>query len=487
MGLNEYTIEQLRPLLKGGEVIPMDIIRDLGQAIEKDNQHALPLNTYVSFDIDHISKGIASFDNRETLLLGIPIAVKDIINVVGTKTTCASKILQDYVSPYDATAITYLRQNGGIPAGKLNMDEFAMGSTNENSAFGVVRNPYNREKIPGGSSGGAASAVAGGLAVAALGSDTGGSIRQPASMCAVFGIKPTYGRVSRYGLVAYGSSLDQIGPITRTVVDCALLMNVISGHDLNDSTSIDERTAPVCDYLEKLDEPIEGLKIAVVPEFVCGADKEVQKAISDAIEVYKRLGSEITEVQMPHLDYAIAAYYVIATAEASSNLARYDGVHYGHRTENPQDYIEVYSKSRAEGFGKEVKRRIMLGTYALSSGYYDAYYLKALRVRNLIRGDFNKVFEKCEAILMPVAPTTAFKLGEKIDDPLQMYLSDIYTIAVNLAGIPGISIPCGFDSNNLPIGLQIITPAFGEEKLLRIARMYEKETSWHKKKPEIKK
>jgi aspartyl-tRNA(Asn)/glutamyl-tRNA(Gln) amidotransferase subunit A len=260
-------------------------------------------------------------------------------------------------------------------------------------------------------------------------------------------------------------------------------MNVISGHDLNDSTSIDERTAPVCDYLEKLEEPIEGLKIAVVPEFVSGADKEVRKAISDAIELYKKLGAEIIEVQMPHLDYAIAAYYVIATAEASSNLARYDGVHYGHRTENPQDYIEVYTKSRAEGFGKEVKRRIMLGTYALSSGYYDAYYLKALKVRNLIRGDFNKAFEKCDCVMMPVAPTTAFKIGEKIDDPLQMYLSDIYTIAANLAGIPGISIPCGFDGEGLPIGLQILAPAFGEEKLLRIARMYEAKTDWHRKKP----
>jgi aspartyl-tRNA(Asn)/glutamyl-tRNA(Gln) amidotransferase subunit A len=327
--------------------------------------------------------------------------------------------------------------------------------------------------------------VAGRLCFAALGSDTGGSIRQPASFCGVVGLKPTYGRVSRYGLVAYGSSLDQIGPVAQNVADAALIMNVIAGHDAADSTSIDETIAPVCDYLEKLDEPIAKPRIAIVPQFTAGAEEQVQKALSEAIDLYMRLGAEIVEIDMPHLDYAIAAYYVIATAEASSNLARYDGVHYGHRTENPQDYVEVYTKSRAEAFGEEVKRRIMLGTYALSSGYYDAYYLKALKVRNLIRGDFTKAFEKCDCIMMPVAPTTAFKIGEKVNDPLQMYLSDIYTIAVNLAGIPGISIPCGFDEDNLPIGLQILAPTFAEEKLLRIARMYEKETDWHNKKPSL--
>jgi aspartyl-tRNA(Asn)/glutamyl-tRNA(Gln) amidotransferase subunit A len=285
--------------------------------------------------------------------------------------------------------------------------------------------------------------------------------------------------------VAYGSSLDQIGPITRTVADSALMMNVIAGHDPADSTSVDEAVAPVCDYLKELDEPLKKLKIAIVPEFAAGADEQVQKALSEAIDVYKKLGAEIIEINMPHLDYAIAAYYVIATAEASSNLARYDGVHYGHRSQKAENYIEVYSKSRAEAFGKEVKRRIMLGTYALSSGYYDAYYLKALKVRNLIRTDFTGAFEKCDCIMMPVSPTTAFKIGEKIDDPLTMYLSDIYTIAVNLAGIPGISVPCGFDENNLPIGLQILAPAFGEHKLLRIARMFEKETNWHKRKAPV--
>ena len=291
--------------------------------------------------------------------------------------------------------------------------------------------------------------------------------------------------MSRYGLVAFGSSLDQIGPVTRTVEDCALMLNVISGHDSADSTSVDENQAPACDYLEKLDESVKGLKIGIVPEFAEGADPEVQKAINEALEVYKSLGAEIIEIKMPHRDYAISAYYVIATAEASSNLARYDGVHYGHRSERADDYIEVYSKSRAEGFGQEVKRRIMLGTYALSSGYYDAYYLKALKVRNLIRGDFTQAFEKCDCVAMPVSPTTAFKIGEKIADPLQMYLSDVYTISANLAGIPGISIPCGFDGNNLPIGLQILGPAFGEDKLLRTARMYEAKTQWYKKKPSL--
>jgi len=488
--LLEMGCKELRDSISAGQVKSVAAAESVFERIEK---YEATVGAYISTFEEQALRKAGEIDKKVSSgeavgkLAGVPIAVKDNMCTTFGATTCASKILEDFHSPYNATVVEKLLAADAVIVGKTNMDEFAMGSSTENSGLKKTSNPWDTSRVPGGSSGGSAAAVAAGLCFAALGSDTGGSIRQPASFCGVVGLKPTYGRVSRYGLVAYGSSLDQIGPITRTVVDCALLMNVISGHDLNDSTSIDERTAPVCDYLEKLDEPIEGLKIAVVPEFVCGADKEVQKAISDAIEVYKRLGSEITEVQMPHLDYAIAAYYVIATAEASSNLARYDGVHYGHRTENPQDYFEVYSKSRAEGFGKEVKRRIMLGTYALSSGYYDAYYLKALKVRNLIRGDFSKVFEKCEAILMPVAPTTAFKLGEKIDDPLQMYLSDIYTIAVNLAGIPGISIPCGFDSNNLPIGLQIITPAFGEEKLLRIARMYEKETSWHKKKPEIKK
>jgi aspartyl-tRNA(Asn)/glutamyl-tRNA(Gln) amidotransferase subunit A len=320
---------------------------------------------------------------------------------------------------------------------------------------------------------------------AALGSDTGGSIRQPASLCGVVGLKPTYGRVSRYGLVAYGSSLDQIGPLTRTVSDTALMLNVIAGHDSRDSTSVDEAIAPLADYYGDIDKPVDGLKIGVVSKLNSGADEAVQKAVADALAVYKKLGAEVIEIEMPYFDYAIAAYYMVATAEASSNLARYDGVHYGYRTAEPRDYVEVYSKSRQEAFGKEVQRRIMLGTYALSSGYYDAYYLKALKVRNLIRGDFVKAFEKCDCVMMPVSPTTAFKIGEKVDDPLTMYLSDIYTIAANLAGVPAISIPCGFDEKKLPIGLQILSPAFSEDKLLRIARMYESQTDWYKAMPDI--
>ena len=419
-------------------------------------------------------------------LAGVPVAVKDNMCTTFGTTTCASKILENFHAPYNATVVEKLLAADAVIIGKTNMDEFAMGSSTETSGLKRTVNPWDKSRVPGGSSGGSAVAVAAGMCFAALGSDTGGSIRQPASFCGVVGLKPTYGRVSRFGLVAYGSSLDQVGPVTRTAADCALMMNVIAGHDERDSTSVSESIAPACDYLEKLDEPIEKLKIAIVPQFVAGADEHVQKAMNDAIDIYKSLGAQAIEIYMPHLDYAIAAYYIIATAEASSNLARYDGVHYGHRTENPRDYIEVYSKSRAEGFGKEVKRRIMLGTYALSSGYYDAYYLKALKVRNLIRGDFTAAFEKCDCIMMPVSPTTAFKLGEKIDDPLQMYLSDIYTIAVNLAGVPAISIPSGFDENGLPIGLQILAPAFGEDKLLRIARMFEKQTNWHKKRLKIK-
>jgi aspartyl-tRNA(Asn)/glutamyl-tRNA(Gln) amidotransferase subunit A len=416
---------------------------------------------------------------------GVPVAIKDVMCTTLGATTCASKILENFHAPYNATAVEKLLAADAVIVGKTNMDEFAMGSSTENSGLKRTVNPWDTSRVPGGSSGGSAAAMAAGMCFAALGSDTGGSIRQPASFCGVVGLKPTYGRVSRYGLVAYGSSLDQIGPVTHTVSDCALMLNVIAGHDPADSTSVDEKRAPVVDYLEKLDEPVGGLKIAVVPAFNAGADEQVLKSIGEVIEVYKTLGAEVIEVEMPHLDYAIAAYYVIATAEASSNLARYDGVHYGHRTKDPADYVEVYSKSRQEAFGKEVKRRIMLGTYALSSGYYDAYYLKALKVRNLIRADFVGAFEKCDCIMMPVAPTTAFKIGEKVDDPLQMYLSDIYTIAANLAGIPGISVPCGFDDKGLPIGLQILGPAFGEDKLLQTARMYEKQTAWPGKRPQI--
>ena len=488
MKTEQISAKELRERIASGQISSLDTTKTIFKRIKKFEP---TIGAYISILEDRALETAADVDRRIAAgeavgqLAGVPVAVKDNMCTTFGATTCASKILENFHAPYNATVVEKLLAADAVIVGKANMDEFAMGSSTENSGLKRTVNPWDTSRVPGGSSGGPAAAMAAGLCFAAVGSDTGGSIRQPASFCGVVGLKPTYGRVSRYGLVAYGSSLDQIGPITRTVTDTALMMNVIAGHDPADSTSVDETNAPVCNYLEKLDEPVEKLKIAIVPEFNAGADEQVQKALSEAIDVYKKLGAEIIEITMPHLDYAIAAYYVIATAEASSNLARYDGVHYGYRTENPQDYIEVYSKSRAEAFGKEVKRRIMLGTYALSSGYYDAYYLKALKVRNLIRGDFTNAFEKCYCIMMPVAPTTAFKIGEKVNDPLQMYLSDIYTIAANLAGIPGISIPCGFDNKNLPIGLQILTPTFNEDKLLRIARMFEKETEWHKKEPQL--
>jgi aspartyl-tRNA(Asn)/glutamyl-tRNA(Gln) amidotransferase subunit A len=486
--LLDMDCRELRDKIGAGEVKSAAAMEAVFEAIEK---YEPTLGAYISTFKEEALAKANEVDGKiaagETVggLAGVPVVIKDNICTRFGATTCASRILEHFHAPYNATVVEKLLAADAVMVGKANMDEFAMGSSTENSGLKQTVNPWDTSRVPGGSSGGPAAAVAGRLCFAALGSDTGGSIRQPASFCGVVGLKPTYGRVSRYGLVAYGSSLDQIGPITRTVEDCALMMNVIAGQDVADSTSVGEQIAPVPDYLEKLDEPIEQLKIGVVPKFSAGADAEVQKALGDAIDVYKGLGAETAEIDMPHLDYAIAAYYVIATAEASSNLARYDGVHYGHRTQSPKDYIEVYSKSRAEAFGKEVKRRIMLGTYALSSGYYDAYYSKALKVRNLIRRDFTEAFKKCDCIMMPVSPTTAFKIGEKIDDPLQMYLSDIYTIAANLAGVPGISIPCGIDEGGLPIGLQVLAPAFGEDKLLRIARMFEAQTDWHKKKPPL--
>jgi len=487
--MEELSAKELRDKIAAGQIRSVEAT---GVVFERIEKYEPVLGAYISTFKEQALAQAAQVDGKIAAsqplgeLAGVPVAIKDNMCTAFGATTCASRILENFRAPYNATAVEKLLAADAVIVGKTNMDEFAMGSSTETSGLKRTVNPWDTGRVPGGSSGGSAAAVAGRMCFAALGSDTGGSIRQPACFCGVVGLKPTYGRVSRFGLVAYGSSLDQIGPVTRTVADSALMMNVIAGHDPADSTSIDETIAPVCDYLEKLDEPVEGLRIAIVPQFNAGADEQVQKALTSAVEVYKGLGAEITEIEMPHLDYAIAAYYVIATAEASSNLARYDGVHYGHRTENPEDYVEVYSKSRAEGFGKEVKRRIMLGTYALSSGYYDAYYLKALKVRNLIRGDFAQAFEKCDCVMMPVSPTTAFRMGEKLDDPLQMYLSDIYTIAANLAGVPAISIPCGFDEKGLPIGLQILSPAFTEERLLRIARMFEKQTDWHKGKPKIK-
>ena len=488
MPVDELTAIELRDRIAAGQISSVEATQAVLDQIDRLDP---TVGAYLSVFPERALQAARDVDKRIAAgeavgpLAGVPVAVKDVLCTSFGSTTCGSRILQDFHAPYDATAIHKLGKADAVIVGKTNMDEFAMGSSTENSGLRKTVNPWDTSRVPGGSSGGSAAAMASRMCFAAFGSDTGGSIRQPASFCGVVGLKPTYGRVSRYGLVAYGSSLDQIGPITRSVADAALMLTVVAGHDPADSTSVSEEVAPVEDYLAQLDEPVEGLRIGVASGFNAGADAEVRKAIEEAVDAYRGAGAEVVEVDMPHLDYAIAAYYVIATAEASSNLARYDGVHYGHRTTDPKDYIEVYTKSREEALGKEVKRRIMLGTYALSSGYYDAYYLKALKVRNLIRGDFVRAFEKCDCIMMPVAPTTAFRCGEKVDDPLTMYLSDIYTIAVNLAGIPGISVPCGFDGAGLPIGLQIIGPAFSEAKLLRIARMHEGRTDWHTKKPPL--
>ncbi len=404
-------------------------------------------------------------------LLGVPIAVKDVLNVRGQPCACGSRILERYISPYDATAVERLRSEGAVLLGRTNMDEFAMGSTTENSAFKVTRNPWNRERVPGGSSGGSAAAVAAGEAIAALGTDTGGSIRQPASFCGCVGLKPSYGRVSRYGLTAYASSLDQIGPLAKDVGDAALLLEVIAGRDPRDSTSVD---APVTAYGSFLKYDLKGMKLGLPKEyFVRGTDPGVEKAVRGAIERCRGLGAEVVETSLPHTEYAIAAYYIIATAEASANLARFDGVRYGFRAEGAGDPIDMYCSTRARGFGAEVKRRIILGTYVLSSGYYDAYYLSALKVRTLIREDFDNAFKTCDALLAPVSPTPAYRIGEKANDPLQMYLGDIFTVTANLAGICGLSVPCGLTGDRLPVGLQILGPAFKEENILRVGYAFE--------------
>jgi aspartyl-tRNA(Asn)/glutamyl-tRNA(Gln) amidotransferase subunit A len=416
-------------------------------------------------------------------LAGIPLAIKDVICTKGILTTCSSKILQNFIPPYDATAMRRLYQAGAVMLGKTNMDEFAMGSSTENSAYKLTRNPWDLSRVPGGSSGGSAAAVAADLCAGALGSDTGGSIRQPAAFCGIVGLKPTYGRVSRYGLVAFASSLDQIGPMTKDVRDAAVLLNVIAGHDPCDSTSAD---LPVPDYARLLGREIAGLRIGIPDEyFIEGMDPETEAASRDAITLLESLGAKAERVSLPHTEYAVAAYYLVATAEASSNLARYDGVKYGYRATGAKDLMAMYMKTRREGFGAEVKRRIMLGTYALSAGYYDAYYLKALKVRTLIRKDFEEAFKRCDVILTPTSPTTAFQFGEKTVDPLTMYLSDIFTISCNLAGIPGIAIPCGFTKSGLPIGLQMLGKPFDEATLLQVAYAYEQATDWHKRNPPL--
>jgi aspartyl-tRNA(Asn)/glutamyl-tRNA(Gln) amidotransferase subunit A len=414
-------------------------------------------------------------------LTGIPFGMKDILCTKGVETTCASQILKGFVPPYDATVIRKLDESGYIHLGRINMDEFAMGSSTENSSFQVTKNPWDLSRIPGGSSGGSAAAVVAGLCAAALGTDTGGSIRQPAGLCGAVGLKPTYGRVSRYGLVAFASSLDQIGPIAKNVADCAVVLKAIAGHDPMDSTSIPQ---PVPDYAGALGKEIRGLRIGMPKEyFIEGMEQEVKTAVEGSIKTFEGLGAAIVPISLPHTEFAVAAYYIICTAEASSNLARYDGVKYGMRVDG-KDIIDMYKQTRSRGFGKEVKRRIILGTYVLSSGYYDAYYRKAGQVRTLIRRDFDKAFEQCDVIVTPVSPTTAFKIGEKTEDPLTMYLSDIFTIPVNLAGLPAISLPCGFDDKGLPIGLQIIGKPLDEMLLLQTAFLLETEKKL-KKRPDM--
>lgn len=481
LDLPGLTITGLQKLLRAREVSPREVIVALHERIAaRDGE----IGAYLSLDLEN-ALAAAEVADVELPLGGIPLAVKDLISVRGQPLTCASKILGDYRAVYDATAIVRLKDAGAIPFGKTNLDEFAMGSSTENSGFQPTRNPWDLARIPGGSSGGSAAAVAADLAIASLGSDTGGSIRQPAALCGVVGVKPSYGRVSRYGLVAFASSLDQLGPLTKTVRDSALLLQAMAGHDSLDSTSLD---APVPDYLGALERDLRGVRLGLPNEyFRAGIDPEVKAALEVAAAHFESLGAELVEVSLPHTDYAIDAYYIIATAEASANLARFDGVRYGSRAEQPANLLDHYGRTRAEGFGAEVKRRIILGTYVLSSGYYDAFYLRAQKVRTLVRQDFSAAFAQVDALLSPTSPSPAFLLGERVADPWQMYLADIFTIAANLAGMCGISIPCGFAKNAglnpLPIGLQILCPALGESRLFQIAHAYEQSTDWHRHHP----
>jgi aspartyl-tRNA(Asn)/glutamyl-tRNA(Gln) amidotransferase subunit A len=483
--LNQLTISELTAKLSRREVSAREAMQAcLDQIARVDGK----IHAFLSYDAagalaqaDAADKEIAGGAKKP--LLGVPIAIKDVLAVKNQPLNCASKILGKFISPYDATAIEKLKAAGAIVFGRCNMDEFAMGSSTENSAFGPTHNPWDITRIPGGSSGGSAAAVAADECIASLGTDTGGSIRQPAALCGCVGMKPTYGRISRYGLVAFASSLDQIGPFTKDVRDAATLLGVMSGHDLRDSTSVPQ---PVPDYTKALTGDVKGLKLGLPKEYMIGGlDPEVKAAVDAAVKKYQELGAEIVEISLPHTDYAVAVYYIIATAEASANLARFDGIRYGARVEG-NDPVELYSRTRGAGFGAEVKRRIILGTYVLSSGYHDAYYLQAQKVRTLIRNDFLKAFEQVDAIVTPTTPTAAFKLGEKSGDPLQMYLSDIFTISCNLAGICGISLPCGFTQNpRLPVGLQLLGKPFGEETMLNLAHAYEQATPWHKEKAAV--
>jgi aspartyl-tRNA(Asn)/glutamyl-tRNA(Gln) amidotransferase subunit A len=477
--LHRLSIEQAAALLATKEISAVQLTRACLERIAATDGG---LHSFITVTEDVALAQAAEADTRRArgetgALLGVPIGIKDIILTKGVRTTAGSKILETFVAPYDATVTRKLREAGTVCVGKLNCDEFAMGSSTENSAFGVTRNPWSRERVPGGSSGGSAAAIAAQQCLGTLGTDTGGSIRQPAACCGVVGIKPTYGRVSRYGVIAYASSLDQVGPLARSVAGCAHLLGAIAGRDPNDSTSVER---PVPDYTACLDGQVTGLRVGIPREyFVEGMQPEVDQGVRAAVRVFEQLGAQVSEVSLPHTEYAIPAYYLIATAEASSNLARYDGIKYGLRAAERDGLLAMYQRTRATGFGTEVKRRIMLGTYALSAGYYDAYYLKAQKVRTLIRRDFERAFETQDVLVMPTAPTTAFRIGEKTSDPLQMYLSDIFTISVNLAGLPGLSLPCGFDASGLPIGLQIVGRPFEEERVFQAAYAFEQATDWH--------
>jgi aspartyl-tRNA(Asn)/glutamyl-tRNA(Gln) amidotransferase subunit A len=471
------TIAELAKGLRSGEFSSVELTKAF---LDRIKQHGL-LNAYITVTEDLALQEAKAADGRlakgdAELLTGIPVAQKDIFCTEGVKTTCGSKMLDNFIAPYNATVVEKFNNAGAVMLGKLNMDEFAMGSSNETSYYGTVKNPWNTNAVPGGSSGGTAAAVAARLAACATGTDTGGSIRQPAAFCGITGLKPTYGRVSRYGMIAYASSLDQGGPMTRSVEDAAIMLQTMAGFDAKDSTSVD---LPVPDYMAGLGNSLQGLKIGLPKEFFGdGLNSDVAAAIEAAVNEYKKLGATVTEVSMPTLKLAIPAYYVIAPAECSANLSRFDGVRFGYRCENPVDLTDLYTRSRGEAFGKEVKRRILMGTYALSAGYYDAYYIKAQKIRRLISEDFKKALSEVDVIMGPVAPSTAFGIGEKIGNPIEMYLSDIYTIAINLAGLPAMSVPAGF-AGGMPVGLQIIGNYFAEDKLLNIAHQYQQVTDWH--------
>jgi aspartyl-tRNA(Asn)/glutamyl-tRNA(Gln) amidotransferase subunit A len=484
--LYELTIEEAHRVLKTKEISSVELtqaVLDRIKAVEGKVDAFITITEETAMQqAKEADRKIA--DGHCGSLTGIPLAVKDVICTRGTQTTCASRILENFIPPYHATVIAKLRQEGAVVLGKTNMDEFAMGSSTENSGFKNTRNPWDLSRVPGGSSGGSAAAVAADMCLGALGSDTGGSIRQPASYCSTVGLKPTYGRVSRFGLVAFASSLDQIGPMSKNVADCAILLNTIAGYDSADSTSVPK---DVPDYTTALQKGLKGVRVGIPKEYsaTAGMDPEVLRAVNNAVRIIEDMGAEKVEVSLPHTEYAVAAYYVIAPSEASSNLARYDGVKYGIRDKDQSELIKMYRSTRSRGFGLEVQRRIIIGTYCLSAGYYDAYYGKASQVRTLIMEDFNKAFETCDVLACPVAPTAAFKIGEKVDDPLTMYLMDIFTISANLAGIPGMSVPCGFSKEGHPIGLQLMGKHFNEEMLFKVAYNFEQATDFHKKKPTL--